>query len=318
MKKTVFISSTYEDLKQHRAKLWDTISQYDVDIRGMEQFGARKSTPLETCLAEVEQSDIYIGIVALRLGSIDEKSGKSFTQLEYERARKLDKEILIYFLDKRNGLVTPKFIDFGENHEKLNAFKTTLRKRHTIDTFVDENDLSDKLKRKLDDILTPKTEKAKELDEYSSSKDVLKKVYLMPKAYSGKEIKLKLKFEGSLFPASKSICESFNLEYGKTVGTEVKLIEPKIDQNIFEHIFITNELFEKVINVKEEQELDVFAKIEFSENNIEKVKANFVETNYFDSNIFKFSYAVFGNRKTIPAEGKICLILTDIIEVIQN
>ena len=81
MKKTVFISSTYEDLKQHRAKLWDTISQYDVDIRGMEQFGARKSTPLETCLAEVEQLNIYIGIVALRLGSIDEKSGKSFTQL---------------------------------------------------------------------------------------------------------------------------------------------------------------------------------------------------------------------------------------------
>ena len=223
---------------------------------------------------------------------------------------------MIYFLDQRNGLVAPEFIDFGENHEKLNAFKTTLRKRHTIDTFVDENDLAEKLKRKFDDLLTPKTEKAKESD------DVLKKVYLMPKAYSGKEIKLKIKFEGSLFPASKSICESFNLEYGKTVGTEVKLIEPKIDQNIFEHMFITNELFEKVINVKEEQELDILAKIEFSENNIENVKANFVETNYFDSNIAKFSYIaienIFGHRKTIPAEGILCLILTDIIQVIQK
>lgn len=46
MKKTVFISSTYEDLKQYRAKIWDTLSQYDVDIRGTWQAGTVRACPL--------------------------------------------------------------------------------------------------------------------------------------------------------------------------------------------------------------------------------------------------------------------------------
>lgn len=86
MRKTVFISSTYEDLKQHRAKIWDVLNKFDVNIRGMEQFGARKETPLNTCISEVEQSDIYIGIIAMRLGSIELNTEKSYTQLEYEKA----------------------------------------------------------------------------------------------------------------------------------------------------------------------------------------------------------------------------------------
>ncbi len=51
----------------------------------MEQFGARKSNPLETCLAEVEQSDIYVGILGMRYGSEEPNSGKSYSQLEYEK-----------------------------------------------------------------------------------------------------------------------------------------------------------------------------------------------------------------------------------------
>jgi hypothetical protein len=90
MKKTVFISSTYIDLVSHRKAIWDLLAEYDVNVKGMEAFGARKEAPIETCLNEVSQSDIYIGIIANRLGSIENISGKSFTQLEYERAIKED------------------------------------------------------------------------------------------------------------------------------------------------------------------------------------------------------------------------------------
>jgi hypothetical protein len=62
-----------------------------------------KTSPLETCLAEVEQSDIYIGIISFRLGSIKTNTGKSFTQLEYEKALDLKKDILIYLRDERNS-----------------------------------------------------------------------------------------------------------------------------------------------------------------------------------------------------------------------
>jgi hypothetical protein len=52
----------------------------------MEEFGARTTGALETCLAEVEESDVYVGIVGYRLGTIDQESGKPFTVLEEEKA----------------------------------------------------------------------------------------------------------------------------------------------------------------------------------------------------------------------------------------
>ena len=86
MKKTVFISSTFEDLADHRRAVWQLLEDFNASVRGMEQFGARPDAPLQTCLAEVEQSDVYVGIIAFRAGSIDTETGKSFTQLEYEHA----------------------------------------------------------------------------------------------------------------------------------------------------------------------------------------------------------------------------------------
>jgi hypothetical protein len=85
MNKTVFISSTYEDLKEYRRAIWDLLEKFNVNVRGMEDFGARRDSPLATCIAEVEQSDIYLGVIAFRLGSIDSQSGRSFTQVEYEK-----------------------------------------------------------------------------------------------------------------------------------------------------------------------------------------------------------------------------------------
>jgi len=52
MRKTVFISSTYLDLKEERKEVWDCLDKFDVAVKGMEQFGARKSDPLTTCLTE--------------------------------------------------------------------------------------------------------------------------------------------------------------------------------------------------------------------------------------------------------------------------
>src|SRR5437867_1850774 len=135
MRKTIFVSSTFRDLSEHRRAVWDLLRTFDVNVRGMEAFGARTQAPLATCLAEVEQSNVYLGIIGLRLGSIDETSGKSFTQVEYERARALNLEILIYLRDGK-ALFRLDEIDFEEApREKLASFKRTLRENHTVDTF---------------------------------------------------------------------------------------------------------------------------------------------------------------------------------------
>jgi len=149
MKPTIFISSTFVDLKNHRNQVWRVIKAFDINIRGMEEFGAKKESPLETCLREVEKSDIYIGIIAMRYGSVDKATGKSYTQLEYERALEKNLDILIYLVHDENGIVKTGNIDFGEKQEKLKAFKSELRINHHVGVFTNEVDLAQEIQKKL-------------------------------------------------------------------------------------------------------------------------------------------------------------------------
>jgi len=66
MKKKVFLSSTFLDLQEHRRAVWNLLKGFDVEIIGMEAFGARTSKPLETCIKEATEADIYIGIISMR------------------------------------------------------------------------------------------------------------------------------------------------------------------------------------------------------------------------------------------------------------
>lgn len=148
----VFISSTYSDLLPYRSKIWEYLEPLKIKILGMEKFGARKSTPLETCLTEVAKSDIYIGIIAFRYGSVEKISKKSFSQLEYEKALSLDKEIMIYLMDDKT-LVQANHVDKWIDASKLEKFKDVLKSRHHIDTFNDPEELASKIVERLTTIL---------------------------------------------------------------------------------------------------------------------------------------------------------------------
>lgn len=151
----IFISSTYYDLVPEREAIWSLLQVYNVEIKGMEMFGARTSPPLDTCLNQVDDSDIFVFVVSMRYGSVDDVSGKSFTQLEYERAfRKEAKEILVYLIDEDYGLVYPRFIDKGDKYHALNLFKKQLKKNHTVQYFTNKDDLITKLKADLGEHLS--------------------------------------------------------------------------------------------------------------------------------------------------------------------
>lgn len=320
MKKTVFISSTFEDLKEHRKKVWEILTNYEVNIRGMERFGARKEAPLQTCLAEVEQSDIFVGVISYRLGTVDSTSSKSFVQLEYEKALELDKEIFIYLIDDKNGKVTPSFVDFGESHDKLESFKSILKERHTIDTFIDEDDLADKLKRKFDELLL---EKANQLsnaeDDFKKSNDIIHKFLLLPKVFSSKELKLRIKLDGEPFPASKAICRSFYLSYGKTIGIRIKIIKPKIEEDSFNYLFVESKQADRFLNLDKEKEIEIYASPNFSEDTIDNIRAHFVSrtVSYEPTSMLSGlanNFALQIKTETIQAEGQIILLLKDIVD----
>lgn len=307
-KRTVFISSTFEDLTAERRKIWELLASYDVNVRGMERFGARKASALETCIAEVEQSDIYIGIISFRLGSIEPNTGKSYTQLEYEKALETNKDIWFYIRDDKNSKISPQFIDYGEKHEKLQSFKSIIKERHTVDPFTDEIDLEEKLRRKFDEVLKRKlAEEA--TDEYEKSKRIIDRFLLVPKVYSGREILLKGRLISGPFPASKAICSAFNFEYGKTIGLEIFIIEPDNTANHLQYVFTDHSNLDRLLTISAESEFEFYSQLQFSENPVNNEKANFKDVTYSYLNM---SFNPTGMQsKTVKAEGSIILRFID-------
>lgn len=273
IRKTVFISSTFVDLKEERKKVWNSLEKFDVTVKGMEQFGARTSNPLATCISEVEQSDIYVGIIGMRYGSEEPNSGKSYSQLEYEKAVEQEKEILIYLIDEHSSPVIPNLIQF-DKIQKLNNFKAVLKDRHTVDTFSDSQDLVTKLQRKFKELLTPKVTALIE-DEYDNTNKVLSLFFLVPAAYSGREIKLKVRFKDQPLPVSKAICKNFNFEFGKTVMSQIEVIHPIFKFKNFRHVFIEFEQFNTFITLKQSTEYEIFAKVLFKDEKVNALTTDF-------------------------------------------
>ena len=60
----VFLSSTYEDLIEYRAKAANAIERLDQQGVRMEVFGARPESASAACFEEINSSDAIIGIYA--------------------------------------------------------------------------------------------------------------------------------------------------------------------------------------------------------------------------------------------------------------
>ena len=279
---TVFISSTFKDLVEHRRAAWDCLTTFKLSIKGMENFGARTGGPLDTCLAELEQSDVYVGIIAFRIGTLDPASQKSFTQIEYEQARKLRKEVLIYIASEERGVVPYSSIDRSSiDQARLDSFKNTLREMHTIETFSSPDDLADKLARDIGKYFAPSDAEpsglTKEDAQFSRSVEVLKRLWLTPKIMNGRTIRIIVEFRGNPFPASRLLCEKFNLAYGNTVGVRVGVTRPdeKHLAGGFDHIFATGVRVDELLGLIESKSSDISARLQFSPDDIPNVHAEF-------------------------------------------
>ena len=98
----VFISSTYKDLIEYRAAAIRAVEGTNYQASKMEVFGARPDEPSDACLKEVGESDLFVGIYALRYGFIPEGADISITEMEYLHAKKLGRPIYCFLLDEEN------------------------------------------------------------------------------------------------------------------------------------------------------------------------------------------------------------------------
>lgn len=107
----VFVSSTYTDLQEERQAAVQAILDAGHIPAGMELFKAGNESQLKTICKWIDESDVYLLILGGRYGSIESKSSKSYTQLEYEYA--LSKDIPVFAVVLSQSFLTNKINTLG-------------------------------------------------------------------------------------------------------------------------------------------------------------------------------------------------------------
>jgi len=128
--KKIYVSSTYIDLKEHRAAVEHALRKMDYQACCMEDYVATDERINERCTQDVMSCDFYVSIIAQRYGWIPPGQDRSITELEYRQARKQPNKTrcLMFVLDPDAEWPLP-FIDALSNPEgavKLNAFRAEL------------------------------------------------------------------------------------------------------------------------------------------------------------------------------------------------
>lgn len=144
----IFISATYEDLKEERKKVQDTILSMSQFPAGMEMFSASNEEPWEIVREAIDNSDFYVLIIGHKYGSVIEDgkcAGLSYTQREYYYA--LEKKIPVFvFLIANSVLITPdKMEPEAVKREKLEAFKREVMGTHHVEWWTNKDDLAAKV-----------------------------------------------------------------------------------------------------------------------------------------------------------------------------
>jgi hypothetical protein len=99
--KTVYLSSTYEDLKEYRRAVADALRNNGYDVDAMEKYPARDDRPRLACESDAAKCDFYVGIIAWKYGFVPDEENperKSITELEYLAAKQAQKSRLIFLV----------------------------------------------------------------------------------------------------------------------------------------------------------------------------------------------------------------------------
>lgn len=136
----VFVSSTYEDLREERDAVLRGILELGQFPVGMEVFPAADPEPLKLIRPIIEESDFYVLVIAGAYGSTDD-SGISFTEREYELAVELGKPVIAFLHAKPDEIAAGKCAMTPSARRKLAAFRSRIEKAHTRKHWTNREEL---------------------------------------------------------------------------------------------------------------------------------------------------------------------------------
>lgn len=119
----VFVSSTYADLQDERAKVIQTLMEMDCIPAGMELFPAMDEEQFEFIKKIIDDCDYYLLILGARYGSISVDDGLSYTEKEYHYAKEKGMKIIALVHGEPDQLPVAKTDRNPELYEKLVNFR---------------------------------------------------------------------------------------------------------------------------------------------------------------------------------------------------
>lgn len=141
---SIFISSTYEDLKEERQALVGVALENNFIPVGMEQFHAAPTSQWNVITKMIDECDFYLLVIGGRYGSIDEETGISYAENEYNYAKTKGLPVLV--LIQESSAIAESEKDTGDDKydkmKRLDDFRERVKNdKNTVDFFTDLNSL---------------------------------------------------------------------------------------------------------------------------------------------------------------------------------
>lgn len=141
---TVFLSSTAKDLQPWRDAVAEAIGKMaGFHCVRMEDFGAIDAEPADASRRGVADSDVFVGLVGHLNGSCPEGSDLSFTQIEYEEAKRKGKPRLLFVAHEDFPVPARLFKEeTAEASQRQLRFRETVQHERTVVRFLETGNLA--------------------------------------------------------------------------------------------------------------------------------------------------------------------------------
>jgi hypothetical protein len=142
VKYQIFVSSTYEDLREEREQVVKAILEMGHIPVGMEMFSAADEEQWKIIARQIEECDYYVVIIAHRYGSLDDAI--SFTEKEYDYAIRYKVPVFGFIIDETASWPANRIYGESDKKEALEQFKEKI-KRKVVNFWKSAEDLHGKV-----------------------------------------------------------------------------------------------------------------------------------------------------------------------------
>ncbi len=263
-KHQIFVSSTYVDLIDTRKKVIESIMEMNEFPVGMEMFSAENADQWSVIKRTIDESDYYVVIIGHRYGSIEPKSGVSYTEQEYDYAISKNIPVLAFIRDRDVPLTDDERETDTQFQQKLNKFIEKAQTR-MCQFWVNDDDLISKVPIALFKSFTNNPQTGWIRGNQAISADITNELARLSK--ENNELKEKLKHIENLDNLPKlglkvNNDEQLIIKYpdnieGLIQETPTKIIKQDIPEHLLE--FITDEEIESYnANLPSKEEISHF------------------------------------------------------------